>query len=153
MSSKSPRQSRRSVSLRESIAVIEAPPLPTTESFVFPDGSKYIGGFQISERKFVVREGKGLMKFANGSIYDGEWSNDKMHGHGKLTLSDGTQYEGSFENGEYSGNGTLTLANGTTCSSTFANNTPVGNTTLVDAAGKKWVAVWGEGTGAFKPCL
>lgn len=31
-----------------------------------------------------MREGYGKLYFANGQIYDGEWTNNKMHGFGKL---------------------------------------------------------------------
>jgi hypothetical protein len=36
--------------------------------------------------------GYGIMKYANGSRYDGEWYNDKQHGFGIETWTDGSQY-------------------------------------------------------------
>jgi len=35
----------------------------------------------------------------NGTVYDGEWKDDKEHGHGVMKYSDGHVYEGDWENG------------------------------------------------------
>ena len=64
------------------------------------------------------KHGKGIMKHADGSIYDGEWQNDKENGTGKFSYPDGDSdddidsypagditYEGEFQNGEFNGHG------------------------------------------------
>merc|ERR1719364_417184 len=88
MAAKSPRLSRRSVNLRSEGGVVFEPPapLPETETFVFPDGSKYCGEFKVTENQPVVREGTGIMHFSNGSVYEGEWQGDKMHGKGQACV-------------------------------------------------------------------
>ncbi len=43
--------------------------------------------------------GKGIMKYADGSIYEGDWVNDVMHGEGIFIYDDGSKYEGEFQNG------------------------------------------------------
>ena len=46
----------------------------------YTDGSKFEGNFVHG-----VKNGQGKMVFNNGNnIYDGEWLDDKMHGHGKF---------------------------------------------------------------------
>lgn len=40
-------------------------------------------------------EGKGVFKFKNGAVYDGEYRNNRKHGSGKY-LKDGKVYEGKW---------------------------------------------------------
>jgi hypothetical protein len=39
------------------------------------------------------------MYFSNGDRYDGEWKNDKMHGHGVYHRNDSMKIEAQFEEG------------------------------------------------------
>jgi hypothetical protein len=48
--------------------------------------------------------GKGYMKFPNGSIYFGDFQNNRAHGEGWLKFGD-EYYVGDFENGAMQGNG------------------------------------------------
>ena len=43
----------------------------------------------------------------NGSIYEGDWLNNKQHGHGKKTYKDGNVYEGDWKKGKRHGKGKL----------------------------------------------
>jgi len=45
-------------------------------------------------------------------VYEGQFKNDKMHGHGKETFADGKSYEGQFEDGKMHGQGTYKWADG-----------------------------------------
>ena len=38
--------------------------------------------------------GNGTLTFANGSLYNGQFENGKMHGEGKLMFANGDVYEG-----------------------------------------------------------
>jgi hypothetical protein len=49
-----------------------------------PNGSKYKG-----EHKAGVKEGKGIFKTIDGKIYEGGWSNNKIHGKGRERLPNG----------------------------------------------------------------
>lgn len=40
-------------------------------------------------------EGKGVFKFKDGSVYDGEYKNNKKHGYGKYIKND-MIYEGKW---------------------------------------------------------
>tara|TARA_B100000586_G_scaffold259239_1_gene224443 strand:+ start:2214 stop:3026 length:813 start_codon:yes stop_codon:yes gene_type:complete len=48
---------------------------------------------------FSVPDGNSSHQFSDGSVYDGDWVNNAMHGQGKMTLMSGRSYEGSWENG------------------------------------------------------
>lgn len=43
------------------------------------------------------RHGFGSYKWEDGSLYHGNWNDDKMSGYGKLQYSNGDIYEGNFE--------------------------------------------------------
>lgn len=57
--------------------------------------------------------GHGLIQFPNGSQYEGDFRDNKLHGEGTLTYSDGSVYQGGFVQGKRSGNGKLRNVNGT----------------------------------------
>ena len=58
----------------------------------WPEGSKYIG-----ELKNDFAEGKGVFYHANGDMYIGELLQDKAHGYGAKIKSSGRRYEGYWE--------------------------------------------------------
>ena len=86
------------------------------------------------EFKFGHRSGFGTMKYADGSVYVGNWSqgkrcgvgaltldvgeytgtwfDDTMHGYGKLLQNDGTSYIGEVKYGTMDGKGKLTQKDG-----------------------------------------
>ena len=45
----------------------------------------------------------GVLRYAHGGMYEGEFKNGLKHGYGKLKHADG-QIEGTWENGEPSNN-------------------------------------------------
>ena len=50
-------------------------------------------------------DGLGVYKYANGSVYDGNWKDNKFNGRGKLTHPSGKQYDGYFKDGLPEGQG------------------------------------------------
>lgn len=40
------------------------------------------------------KTGKGVYKYANGDVYDGEWKDGSMNGYGVYTSHDGGKYKG-----------------------------------------------------------
>jgi hypothetical protein len=38
--------------------------------------------------------GKGVFKWPDGRVYEGDYLNDKKHGNGKVSWPDGREYEG-----------------------------------------------------------
>lgn len=86
-----------------------------TGMITFPDG-KYTGTFVGVNKR---REGNGTFNFNDGSVYTGEWKDDKMHGRGKLKSNQiveisgdrvksrkGIEYEGYWIEGMLQGKGT-----------------------------------------------
>ena len=60
-----------------------------------------------------LRSGKGIMKWSDNSIFEGEWSED-VRVYGKLELPNDIVYEGQWKNGLFDGKGKLTLKSGNT---------------------------------------
>jgi hypothetical protein len=50
-----------------------------------------------------MRSGRGVMRFLDGTRYDGEWRDDEINGRGVMTLSNGEVREGLFVDGEWRG--------------------------------------------------
>jgi len=67
----------------------------------------------VYEGAFVggVRVGRGLMKYTDGSSYDGDWKDDKRHGSGKLQSTVGV-YEGDWKADCREGKGVMKFTNG-----------------------------------------
>ena len=55
-----------------------------------------------------IPNGKGVAKFPNGSVYDGEWKDGNMTGESHYTLPNGDTFEGTWLNNEYE-NGRYTI--------------------------------------------
>lgn len=62
---------------------------------------------------------RGYFTYDDGSTYDGEFENGKVHGKGTYTWGDGTTYEGTFESGLPHGEGRLTWPTGATYEGAF----------------------------------
>ncbi len=80
--------------------------------------SQYFGPKKYSDATYQgilrdgKREGKGLMKYNNGRIYEGEWCNDLRDGKGLETYPNGNSYEGEFKQGKAEGKGIYKWHNG-----------------------------------------
>ena len=48
-------------------------------------------------------QGRGIFKWPDGRIYEGEYWNDKKHGKGRIISSHGRSKEGIWINGKYVG--------------------------------------------------
>ena len=59
------------------------------------------------------REGRGEMRWSDGSVFVGEWKKDSRF-HGKMTMQDGSVYTGRFLNDKFHGEATLKLTTGMT---------------------------------------
>jgi len=50
------------------------------------------------------------MKYSESSSYNGDWCYGMRHGMGDYVMSDGTVYRGQWENDKFHGKGTLSMA-------------------------------------------
>lgn len=72
-----------------------------------PDGSIYDGDWLDNKR-----HGYGRWTHPDGASYAGQWVDDKQHGEGTMIFADGTVYTGLWKEGKRSGQGTLTNPDG-----------------------------------------
>jgi S1-C subfamily serine protease len=107
------------------------------------------------------------VKLPNGSVYSGNWLNNKPHGQGTVIRSDGSKYVGGWKNGKPygratvnqlyhdgsryvgevrngipDGQGTMTLPNGDKYEGEFRKNKRHGYGTLTNTNGIKYVGEW-----------
>lgn len=68
----------------------------------YADGGYYTGQFE-----FGRRHGKGTYRHHNGDVYIGEYKDDEEHGHGKTIYKDLGFHIGEYYDGERGGNGKI----------------------------------------------
>lgn len=113
-------------------------------TFVFPDGSKYIGDY-LETDGVRVRDGHGTLQ--NGpETFVGSWVNDQIHGKGKYTFANGELYEGEFVNGLFEGLGTYHFIDGGVYKGHWYRGTMHGKGEYTDAKKKVWKGSFFNGT-------
>ena len=65
-------------------------------------GAQYEGEYV---KNTDIREGKGKQIWADGSVYEGFWTNSKANGRGRLIHADGDIYEGEWKDDKADGFG------------------------------------------------
>ena len=60
---------------------------------IWANGTRYDGFFKQGKAN-----GRGRIVHSEGDSYDGEWRDDKVHGHGIQQTKNGSRYEGQWEN-------------------------------------------------------
>ena len=68
------------------------------------------------------RVGRGVMQWASGDRYEGEWNNNGPHGYGTHFHSDGSIDKGEFSDGNRAGRGVIQLVNGDKYEGEWNNN-------------------------------
>ena len=63
-------------------------------TYIYPDGTSRCGIWDGE----TLLEGKGVIQYSDGSVYDGQIKNNLRHGYGTYTLVDGTVQTGQFDN-------------------------------------------------------
>ena len=71
-------------------------------------------------------EGFGVMVFASGDVYEGQWRAGRQEGQGTYDFADGNRYEGQYVAGKKEGKGTYHFASGTVDVVCFKGDAPVG---------------------------
>ena len=72
----------------------------------FADGRVFEGDYIRGHRI------QGKMTYQDGSVYDGSWVDGLRHGRGKCVFVDGSEYEGEFREDNFQGRGKLTWNDG-----------------------------------------
>jgi hypothetical protein len=77
---------------------------------LYTDGNGTMYRGQFADNKM---HGIGTCCYFNGDVYEGEWQNSRPHGkHCKFTFANGDVFSGEMEEGEFIGYGSLKSANG-----------------------------------------
>ena len=76
------------------------------------DEGKYTGQYIQTLNGNILKNGYGELIYKDGSIYYGEFKNDKKHGKGKYTYTDGKIYDGYWENNLPNGQGIFKFSSG-----------------------------------------
>mgnify|MGYP001266470350 CR=1 FL=1 len=87
----------------------------------------------------------GVSYFASGSMYEGEFQNNRHHGQGTYTLSDGSVYVGEFKDDLFNGRGTLNFENGNKYIGEFSDDRFNGEGTYTFADGKIFAGTFEDG--------
>ncbi|XP_017331242.1 MORN repeat-containing protein 2 [Ictalurus punctatus] len=106
--------------------------------YIFPNGDKYEGECCQTSDGVAMRKGFGTQTSSSGTMYTGEWNDDKMNGSGTLSHPSGAVYKGQFRDNTYHGSGTYHFPDGTKYSGTFSNNRLEGEGEFTDLEGLVW---------------
>ena len=116
-------------------------------------GTTYYG--EVNDK--VEPDGVGLMIYAGGNEYEGQFSNGVIDGYGTYKWANGDSYQGKFKNNKRNdGIGTYTWANGASYQGGFVNMMRNGLGTFNYANGIKYEGFWnndmkdGLGTESYK---
>lgn len=103
----------------------------------FTDGS-YSGTLDKSGKK----NGKGIYRWNNGSIYDGEYRNDLRHGHGRFMWANGESYTGDYRNDERTGKGIYLWPDGSRYEGDFLSGMRHGRGIFTSTSGVIYEGEW-----------
>jgi hypothetical protein len=84
-----------------SVALAAAAQTEEQVDHVYPEGSRYVGGWSGGQRS-----GEGVMTYALGGSYRGSWKHDQQEGHGVIIYPNGKRLEGTFHHGLHTGTAT-----------------------------------------------
>ena len=115
----------------------------------YAHGNVYEGEFRANKT-----EGRGTLRFADGTMYAGEWKANRMEGRGTYRYADGEVYEGEWKAGQAEGHGTLRYADGDVYEGQYKADKKEGRGTYRYADGVvyegEWKADKREGRGTYK---
>ncbi|HMR89310.1 MAG TPA: caspase family protein [Saprospiraceae bacterium] len=109
-------------------------------TYLFKDGSKYIGTFLRSQP-----HGNGIFYLSDGSKYEGEFSNGDKNGKGKMSFATGDVYVGNFSSGLISGSGKMVYRNGDVYTGYWVNGKSSGKGRYVFSDGDYYVGGFLDG--------
>jgi len=65
-----------------------------------------MGKWQVEEELgYSITNTKGVMHYANGDKYEGEWKDGNLHGKGIYYYKSGDKYDGEWADNKRNGNG------------------------------------------------
>ena len=103
----------------------------------YASGSRYEGNFQRGRP-----EGRGIMTFATGARYDGNFQDGKRQGNGTYTRPDGARYQGDWRDGKPEGRGVQLYANGNRYDGEWKDGKRSGMGTWIEGSGARMHGQW-----------
>jgi len=91
-------------------------------------------------------EGRGTMRYGDGTIYEGEWKDGQTEGHGVYRCPDGDVYDGEFKAGERNGRGTMRYSDSAVYEGEWKADDRHGRGTMRYADGDVYEGEWKENT-------
>ena len=70
----------------------------------------YKGTIGLGQADAFIKEGKGNNECKDGTIFEGNWKNNKRKGKGICKYPDGAIYEGEFKNDKREGKGNFSIS-------------------------------------------
>ena len=96
------------------------------------------------EFKEDLKDGFGVTKYKDGSLYEGNWKEDQICGYGSLTMAD-KKYDGYWKDGGMDGHGELVWANGMRYFGQFKDGKVSGKGRLTSSDGSYFDGKWSDG--------
>ena len=116
---------------------------------VYASGDMYEGQWKAGKR-----EGQGTTRYAIGNVYEGQYKADTKEGEGKFCYATGDVYEGQYKAGKQEGKGKYISANGNVYEGQYKANMREGQGTKSYANGDvydgEWKADKREGQGTYR---
>ena len=116
---------------------------------VYASGDMYEGQWKAGKR-----EGQGTTRYAIGNVYEGQYKADTKEGEGKFCYATGDVYEGQYKAGKQEGKGKYSYANGNVYEGQYKANMREGQGTKSYANGDvydgEWKADKREGQGTYR---
>ncbi|AAZ12118.1 hypothetical protein, conserved [Trypanosoma brucei brucei TREU927] len=106
----------------------------------YANGDVYKGEFNSNSR-----HGRGRLECASGEVYDGEWLKDERHGGGKVSYVDGGEFKGMLVRGKRDGEGCMRYPNGDEYFGNFSNDKIEGRGTMRYKNGDIYEGMWKGG--------
>ncbi|KAL9258703.1 ACCUMULATION AND REPLICATION OF CHLOROPLASTS 3, chloroplastic-like protein [Drosera capensis] len=106
----------------------------------FPDGSSYDGMW-----RYGKRSGLGRFCFHNGDVFQGSWRDDLMHGKGWFYFHNGDRWFANFWKGRANGEGRFYSKHGGVFFGYFQNGWRHGRFLCISENGARYVEIWKEG--------
>jgi hypothetical protein len=113
-----------------------------------PPGQLYRGQF-VTQFEGYMKHGEGVLHYevegVGRLVYEGEFVQNKKHGHGVLKWGNGQKYRGQFHNDDFDGDGNMTWPNGNQYVGQYANGKKHGIGTCFFPDGSKYYGQFSEG--------
>lgn len=110
-----------------------------TGKYRYANGAVYEGQFSRTQP-----QGKGIMLYSNGDKAYGFWHSGKLTGKAKYVYQNGDVYLGEFQKGVPHGKGVLEYANGTAMQGNWVQGAPQGLATVASSSGNAIQGVWSQ---------